>query len=70
MKSFANKLKSVISSAVVFTAACVMAGLGLAVIATLAVFAVLAMGAALISAPFVGAAVAEDEPSLDADVAA
>jgi len=54
MTTLINKITTAISGAVLFAAAMVMTGLGLAVVATLAAFAFLAVGVALLAAPFAG----------------
>ncbi len=54
MKTLINKMTSAVSNAVLFAAAIVMAGLGFALVGTLALFGVLALGVALLAAPFVG----------------
>jgi len=52
MKTLINKLIAALSSAVLFAAAIAMAGLGLVFLGTLAVFGFLALGVALLAAPF------------------
>ena len=54
MNTIVNKIATTVSSVVLFAAACVMAGLGFAVVATLAFFALIAVGLTLLAAPFVG----------------
>lgn len=53
MKTLINKVTTAISGAVLFAAAIAMAGLGFAVIASLAIFAFFALGIALLASPFV-----------------
>lgn len=69
MKTLINKMTTALSGAVLFAAAIAMAGLGFAVIATLAIFAVFAIGVALIAAPFVPVAQPETA-EMDAEVTA
>ncbi len=52
MTNLIHKLSSALSNAVLFAAAVIMAGLGFAVVGTLALFALLAVGVAMIAAPF------------------
>ena len=52
MKTLINKLTSTVSDVVLFTAGLVMAGLGLAFVGTLAMFALIAVGIALLVSPF------------------
>ncbi len=60
MKNLMNKATSAISGAVLFAAAIAMAGLGFAIVASLAIFALFAIGIALLAAPFVSAGQQED----------
>lgn len=53
MTSLINKFSTAVSSTVLFAAAIVMAGLGFAFLGMLALFALMALGVALIAAPFV-----------------
>jgi|GEM_PF-4292157 len=53
MTNLMSKLSNAFSSTVLFAAAIVMAGLGLAFVGTLALFGFLAFGLAMIVAPFV-----------------
>jgi len=53
MKNLINKITTAVSGAVLFAAALAMAGLGFAVLGTLALFAIMALGLALLAAPFV-----------------
>lgn len=69
MKTLINKVTTAISGAVLFAAALAMAGLGFAMIALLAFFAFIAIGVALLAAPFAPAA-EPDEAELDAEVTA
>jgi len=52
MKNLTNKLTSAISGAVLFVAAIAMAGLGFVALGTLALFAFIALGVALLAVPF------------------
>jgi hypothetical protein len=54
MNTLITKLTSAISGAVLFAAGCVMAGLGFALVAMLAVFGFVALGVALLATPFLG----------------
>ncbi len=56
MKTLANKITSGLAGAVVLLVGGAMAGLGLAVIAFLALFALAAIGLALLAKPFVAMA--------------
>ena len=53
MTKLFNTLSSALSKSVLFAATIIMAGLGFAVIGTLALFALVAVGVAIIAAPFV-----------------
>jgi hypothetical protein len=53
MKTLITKAKSIISGGALFACGCVMAGIGLAVMSLLALFALFAVGVALLAAPFV-----------------
>lgn len=68
MKTLINKMTATLSNVVLFVAAAVMAGLGFAVLGALALFALLAMGVALIAAPF--AALAHPAEADDAEAPA
>lgn len=68
MTTLINKITTAVSGAVLFAAAIAMAGLGFAVIATLAFFAFLAIGIALLAAPFARTASEEDENIEDAEL--
>lgn len=69
MTNLMTKLTATVSSTVLFAAAVVMAGLSFAVVGTLALFALMAVGIALIAAPFVK--MAEAAPAdAKADIAA
>ena len=70
MTTLINKITTAVSGAVLFAAAIAMAGLGFAVIATLALFAFLAVGIALLAAPFANTASQEDEIIENAEVVA
>lgn len=52
MTNLITKLKSALSNIALFGVTIVMAGLGFALMGTLAMFALLAMGVALMAAPF------------------
>ena len=56
MTNLLNKLRSALSNTALFGAAIFMAGLGFAVVGTLAQFALMAVGVAMLAAPFVGQA--------------
>lgn len=60
MTSFLNKIASSFAGLVLFLVGCVMAGLGLTMIAVLSVFAMVALGIALIASPFVAMIERED----------
>ncbi|MGB7432784.1 MAG: hypothetical protein WA921_10005 [Ahrensia sp.] len=69
MKSFLKKLTSTSAAAIVVFIGCVMAGLGMTVIAVLAMFALAVFGLAIIASPFVQApAVDPQEMEQDMDV--
>lgn len=70
MTTFINKITTAISGAVLFVAAIAMAGLGFAVIAMLAFFAFLAVGIALLAAPFAKTVNEEEETIEDAEAVA
>ncbi|MEJ8561603.1 hypothetical protein QTO30_10510 [Yoonia sp. GPGPB17] len=53
MKNLINKTTSILSGVVLFAFGCVMAGLGFAVVGVLALFALAAIGIAILTAPFV-----------------
>lgn len=57
MTNLINNLTHAISNIVLFAAAIVMAGLGFAFMGMLAVFALVAVGVAMIASPFVAQAV-------------
>lgn len=65
MTNLINKLSTALSNTVLFAATVVMAGLGFAVVGTLALFALMAFGVAMIAAPF-----AAKQHAIDADTAA
>ena len=67
MNTLFNKIASALSGVVVFFAACVMAGIGFAALGILALFALVAVGVALLAAPF---AKAEQPEADDAEVTA
>ena len=70
MHSLKTKITSAISTAVLFSAAVIMTGLGFALAAALAVFALLTLAVALLSAPFVGFAEDRSRDAYPADSAA
>ena len=73
MNTLINKTTSALSSVVLFACGCVMAGLGLAVVGVLAVFAFAAIGLALLASPFVALAQApqsETEETINATATA
>ena len=70
MTTLINTITTAVSGAVLFAASIAMAGLGFAVLATLAFFAFLAIGIALLAAPFAKDASEEDETIKDAEVVA
>ncbi|MBV6657400.1 MAG: hypothetical protein KI785_06480 [Devosiaceae bacterium] len=53
MKSFLTKTRTAIAGGIAVLIACVMAGLGLTIVGFLAMFALAALGLALIARPFV-----------------
>lgn len=57
MTNLINKLKSAVSTAVLFAAAIFMVGLGFAFIGTIALFGLVAVGVAMIASVFVTAPV-------------
>lgn len=57
MTNLINKLKSAVSTAVLFAAAIFMVGLGFAFIGTIALFGLVAVGVAMIASAFVTAPV-------------
>ncbi len=66
MKAFLNQAASTAAGIVLFVVGCVMAGLGLSVMALLALFALAAAGLAILAAPFVSLAAkgaASDAPA-------
>ncbi len=65
MTNLINKLANALTNIVLFAAAVVMAGIGFAVVGTLALFGLLAIGVAMIAAPFV-----TNEQPADAEVSA
>lgn len=52
MKNLFNKAAATLSGLVLFAFGCVMAGLGLATVSLLALFALFAVGLSLLAAPF------------------
>lgn len=56
MKPFINKAASLVSGAALFAVGVVMAGLGLAAVSVLALFALCAVGVALLASPLVALA--------------
>ncbi len=67
MTNLINKTTNALSNTILFAAAVVLTGLGFAVIGTLALFGLMAVGVAMIASPF--AMMAKPEPA-PADVAA
>lgn len=67
MKSLINKATSTLSGIVLFAFGCVMAGLGLAAISMLALFALATMGIAVLAAPFL--AMTQTDASVTDEVA-
>ncbi len=65
MKPLINKAASTASGVALFAIGCVMAGLGLATMSLLALFALAAVGIALLAAPFVAIAQADKAPEND-----
>ena len=57
MTTLINTITTAISNTVLFAAAIVMAGLGFVFVGTLALFALMAVGVAMIASPFVALAV-------------
>lgn len=53
MTNLTNKLTTAASNAVLFTAGLVLAGLGFAIVGSVALFALMAVGVALVAAPFI-----------------
>ena len=73
MKNLINKATSTLSGIVLFAFGCVMAGLGLATVGVLALFALAAVGLSLLAAPFVSQtqpAAEETDETVDATVTA
>lgn len=68
MKSFFKKLTSTAAATIVVFIGCVMAGLGMTVIAVLAMFALAVFGLAIIASPFVQMP-QSDEHDIEAEVA-
>ena len=66
MTNLIAKLTSAMSNTVLFIAAVIMVGLGFAVIGTLALFALMAIGVAIIASPFLTRA----DTQTDTDVTA
>lgn len=64
MKSLITKTTTTLSGVVLFAFGCVMAGLGLAAISMLALFALATMGIAVLAAPFL-AMVQDDKSEAD-----
>ena len=52
MNTMINKAASAVSGVALFAIGCVMAGMGLAVVSVLALFALVAVGLAIVAAPF------------------
>lgn len=73
MNTLLTKAASAISGVALFCVGCLMAGLGLSVVALLALFALAAAGLALLAAPFVALAqpaTRDDEAGQDTAAAA
>ncbi len=56
MKNLMNSIASAVSGAALFAFGCVMVGLGFAAVSTLALFALAAVGVAMLAYPFVAMA--------------
>ncbi len=69
MTNLINTVTSAVSNTVLFAAGVVMAGLGFAFVGTLALFALMAVGVAMIASPFIPQVQAEAKAA-DADLAA
>ena len=67
MKNLPKRVASTVAGIVLFCVGCAMAGLGLTVIAFLAMFAIAAAGLAVLAAPFV--AMAQPDAHQDDDAA-
>ena len=67
MKTFANKLTTAIATAFAMVVALGLAGLGLSVLAFMALFALAAIGAMAVAAPFMGDAPKDQD--VEAEVA-
>ena len=61
MKSFLNQVASTAAGAVVFLVGCILAGLGLTVMLGLSMFALMAVGLAVLASPFVAVAMKADD---------
>ena len=70
MNTIVSKFATTVSSVVLFAAACVMAGLGFATLSVLAVFALVAIGMAMLAAPIMAMAQPEMQPETQPDAAA
>jgi len=70
MKNLINTITATASNAVLFAAAIAMAALGFVTLGTLAIFAFIALGLALLAAPFVGLSdgIYDAEPADDSTV--
>ena len=66
MKNLMNKIAAAASGAVVFVAGLAIAGMGLALVGTMALFALCAVGVALLAAPFVSIAAAQQNAPTEA----
>ena len=60
MKTLINKAASIVTSVVLFAFGCVIAGLGLAAMSVLVLFAMSAVGVALLASPIVAMAQASE----------
>lgn len=65
MNTLVTKIKSAVSGIALFTLGCAMAGMGLVVVALLALFALASVGAALLASPFVAMAQTSQPPEED-----
>lgn len=70
MKPVLTKITSTIAGAIVLVIGCAMAGLGLSVLAVLAMFAMAALGLAVLARPFLDTAIAKAAEEQGASVQA
>lgn len=68
MQNLINKTTSTVAGVVLFCVGAAMAGLGLAVVAMLAMFALAVTALALLAAPFVSMAQPATDTTVDAEV--